>query len=89
MIMTTLVPGNDLLIEAVDRLISDYAASLPSADVLAAVARAQIHVRDGLGALRLDMPPDDEYAMLVTGLARQELAVRTDAVTIAPRPRRP
>lgn len=85
--MTTFAPRTDQLIDAVAGLISEYALlGLSSEDVLAAVARAQVHVRDGLGVIGLDMPPDDEYAVLVVGLARQELAVRVDAIRTVPRP---
>lgn len=86
--MTTFTSHSDQLTDAVAGLLSEYAPSdLSPADVLAAVARAQVHVRDGFGDIGLDMPPEDEYAILVVGLARQELAVRLDAIRTAPRPR--
>jgi hypothetical protein len=87
--VTTFTSHPDLLIDAVANLLSEYAPSnLSTPDVLAAVARSQVHVRDGFGNLGLEMPPDDEYAVLVIGLARQELAVRRDALRTTPQPQR-
>jgi hypothetical protein len=62
--------------EAAQRLTRDYTGRMPSGQVLAAVARAKVHVRDGLGVVRLPLPPTDEYLALVVGLARQELELR-------------
>jgi hypothetical protein len=76
------------LIDAVEQLLEDYRGALGASEVLTAVARAQVHVRDGLGGIGLERPPDDEYAVLVTGLARQELAVRLHAVTTVRPPQR-
>lgn len=87
--MTRISSHPNQLIDAVAGLISEYAPSdLSSADVLGAVARAELHVRDGFGVIGLDMPPEDEYAVLVVGLARQELALRIGAIRTAPRPHR-
>jgi hypothetical protein len=62
--------------EEAQRLTREYAASVPSGQVLAAVARAKLHVHEGLRVIRLALPPTDEYLALVIGLARQELHLR-------------
>jgi hypothetical protein len=65
-----------LLITATEKLIQVHRAELPIGDVIAAVARAKLHVDRGLAVCQLDPPPADEYVVLVVGLARQELAKR-------------
>jgi hypothetical protein len=71
-----LLDRDHALREAAQRLIGDYAEMIPSGQVLAAVARAKVHVHDGLRVVRLPLPPTDEYLALVVGLARQELSLR-------------
>jgi hypothetical protein len=77
------------LIDGVEQLLADYRGIVADEGVLAAVARSQVQVRDRLGVLGVEMPAPDEYASVVVGLARQELAVRREALTtVAPRRRR-
>jgi hypothetical protein len=65
-----------LLADATGELIELHHDTLPTQDVLAAVARAKLHVERGFAVCQLDPPPPDEHVMLVIGLARQELAKR-------------
>lgn len=76
--MTTLQssPLNLLLLDATEDLIRAHRETLPARDVIAAVARAKLHVDSGFAVIHLDPPPADEYVVLVVGLARQELIKR-------------
>jgi hypothetical protein len=63
------------LLTATLGLVDDYRQSSPADVVLAAVARAKIHVADGQRVLH-DNLTDDEFVALVLDLARQELDLR-------------
>jgi hypothetical protein len=65
-----------LLRTATEDLIRAHRADLTAGAVIAAVARAKLHVDSGFAVIHLEPPPPDEYVVLVIGLARQELAKR-------------
>lgn len=54
----------------------DIAADLNAGQILAAVARAKLRARNGYVRSHQPPPPPEEYAALVFGLARRELASR-------------
>ena len=68
-----------LLLQATEALVVDYAPTTVAGVVIAAVARAKCHVRDGYTACGLHAPPADEYVSLIIGLARHELNERNGA----------
>lgn len=70
------LPQQQALLDAAQQLTDEYAGRLPSGHVIASLGRAKVHVQEGLRAVRLPLPPPDEYAALVIGLARQELDLR-------------
>jgi hypothetical protein len=65
------------LLKATERLMwEDIASDLSAGQVIAAVARAKVRARNGYVGSHQAPPPPDEYAALVFGLARRELASR-------------
>lgn len=71
---------DELLLETTERLIQESASEVAAGQIIAAMARAKLHVRHGYAACNFDPPPADEYVALVAGLAKQELLSRAQPV---------
>jgi len=67
----------DVLLSAeADKLIWEFRRTLTYREVVQAVARARVEVRDAYRELEIDLPPVDEYVALVIGMARQRITAR-------------
>lgn len=59
-----------------DKLIWEFRRTLTYREIVQAVARARVDVRDGYRNLKRELPEADEYVALVIGLARQRIEAR-------------
>jgi len=59
-----------------DHLIWEFRHSLAAREVLNAMTRARITVRDGYRDTALELPPAQEYASLIVGITRRLLRER-------------
>jgi hypothetical protein len=73
--MTCAATRDNLLLDAASRLVREYRDGLRERRIRSALAHARSHVRDGFATCGLELPPDDEYVVLVIGLACRELGV--------------
>jgi hypothetical protein len=69
-----------LLSDTTERLIWELHRDLTAREIIGAVVRARIVVREGYADTLLDPPPPDKYVALVIGLAKKELAMKVPAL---------
>lgn len=75
--MRTNQQDTDTLLSArTDDLLWEYRRTLTHREVIHAVARARMEVRDGYRSMALELPAADEYVSLVIGMARRHLRER-------------
>lgn len=63
---------DELLLQATENFVRAR-DTLTAREVIEAVTRARVFVRDGFAVSALELPPSDEYVMLVIGMAGRDL----------------